>query len=281
MPEERRSWSSLDDPVTELTLSTGEPATDDEIDLLCELARSGTADIIPGRPFAVNWTAEICGLQDVVLRDARGRYLINPDVQSFASDVFESERSQRADDRVNRALVAALEELPEDIIAALAGVCWPPDPLQAAAAGLEAGDPAGFAAAVNQAAGRHGVSGPLMEASGRIVRAVPPTDQLVRAVLRKLSNDRARARRRCMAALLDSLGPDEEALLLHAAGVEIQDAATVHRLEQAAASVNERAAATGVIAEAASPALIYRDQRGRWRLDLGRRFDLLDLLRKP
>jgi hypothetical protein len=61
MPQERRSWSSLDDPVTELALTTGEPATYDEIDLLCELARSGTADIIPGRPFAVNWTAEIRG----------------------------------------------------------------------------------------------------------------------------------------------------------------------------------------------------------------------------
>ena len=88
MPEERRSWSSLDGPVTELTLSLGEPVTDDEIDLLCELARSGTADIIPGRPFAVNRTAEISGVEDVVLRDARGRYLINPDVQSCASDVF-------------------------------------------------------------------------------------------------------------------------------------------------------------------------------------------------
>ena len=278
MPEERRSWSSLDDPVTELSLSSGERATDDEIDLLCELARSGTADIIPGRPFAVNWTAEIRGYQDVVLRDAGGRYLINPDVQSFAGDVFERERSRRADDRVKRALVAALEEVPENIIAALAGVCWPPDPIRAVAAGLEAGDPAGFAAAVNQAAERHGISGPLMEASGRIVRGVPPTDQLVRAVLQKLSNDKARVRRRSMAALLDSLGPDEEALLLHAAGVEIQDATTVQRLELAAAHVNERAAAAGVVPEASSPALLYRDQRGRWRLDLGRRFDLVDLL---
>jgi hypothetical protein len=280
MPEERRSWSSLDDPVTELSLSSGEPASDDEIDLLCELARSGTADIIPGRPFAVNRTAEICGFQDVVLRDTRGRYLINPDVQSFAGDVFESERNRRADDRVNRALVAALDEVPENIIAALAGVCWPPDPIRAVAAGLEADDSAGFAAAVNQAAERHGISGPLMEASGRIVRGVPPTDQLVRAVLRKLSNDRARVRRGCLAALLDSLGPDEEALLLHAAGVEIQDAATVQRLERAAADVNERAAAAGVVPEAGSPALLYRDQRGRWRLDLGRRFDLFDLLRE-
>jgi hypothetical protein len=103
---------------------------------------------------------------------------------------------------------------------------------------------------------------------------------LVRAVLRKVSNDTARVRRRRMAALLDSLGPDEEALLLHAAGVEIQDAATVQRLERAAADVNERAAAAGVVADAGSPGLIYQDQRRRWRLDPGRRFDLLDLLRE-
>ena len=63
MPEERRTGAALDDPGDRNDAELGRARPDDEIDLLCELARSGTADMIPGRPFAVNWTAEIRGYQ--------------------------------------------------------------------------------------------------------------------------------------------------------------------------------------------------------------------------
>jgi hypothetical protein len=190
MTDERRDMveSTETDPEVWLGFTAGDPRVSDaELDRLCELARSGTVEEAPDRPFAVNRINEMHGWPAVVLEESPGRYRLDPAITGFAEAVFEHQRSRRQDDRIRHALLAALASLSADQLRVIEELCAPPRPLESAIRGREVDDPEGFVSAVNAAARSHGISEPVVETSASTVRATTPPDHLVGAMLKRLS----------------------------------------------------------------------------------------------
>jgi hypothetical protein len=285
MTDERRSWvatSETPDPELELSFTLGDPrVTDAEIDQLCELARSGTAEAVPDRPFTVNRVAGIRGFAPVVVEEPPGRYRLDHDIAAFAGRVLENQRSRRREDRTRQALLAALASLPADYLRVLEELCAPPRPLESAVRGVEVDDPGTFASAVNTAARTHGISEPVMEASASTVRAAVPPDHLVGAVLHQLSRKAEQLELNQLAGFLATLGPDETALLRHLAGSEIADEAALRRLDPTGDHINEQARRSGLADRIGLPALLSRDDWNQWSLPANVRARLRDLWKPP
>jgi hypothetical protein len=284
--------SNETDPELRLGFAVGDPRVSDaELGRLCELARSGTVETAPNQPYAVNRISEMHGLPAAVVEDPPGRYRLNPDITAFAEAVLERERGHRQDDRIRHALLAALASLSADQLRVIEELCAPPRPLESAIRGREIDDPESFVSAVNAAARGHGISDPIVEMSASTVRATTPPDHLVGAMLKRLSAEAEQLKLDELASFLTRLGPGETALLRHLAGFEIADAATLRRLDPAGDVINDQARGCGLAADDADadadadadslPALVSRDDLGRWRLDAFTRLRLRDLWRPP
>jgi hypothetical protein len=85
--------------------------------------------------------------------------------------------------------VASLAGLAADHLRVIEELCAPPRPLESAVQGVEVDDPDGFVSAVNAAACDHGIDEPVVEASGRTVRATTPPAHLVGAILDRLKRE--------------------------------------------------------------------------------------------
>jgi len=282
MTDERRDWAQALDPGAELGLTLGAPVTDAEIDRLCELARSGTAEVVPDLEFTVNRVAGIRGFPAVVIEDPPGRWRLNPDVSGFAGEILEFERRLRRNAHRKQALIAALADLPAPSFRLLRNLCAPPRPLESAVRGIGIDDPDGFVWAVNEAARSAGISEPVVEASAWTVRATIPADLLVGAVLTMLKRESEQRQRDLLTRFLDQLGPDETALIRHLAGMDIADEPTLRRLDPAGDAINEQARSAGLTAPGGIPAvLLRRDEQGRWRVHPATLARLRDLLAPP
>jgi hypothetical protein len=192
MTDERRGVVESNEPDPELQLSftlRDRRVTDAEIGQLRELARRGTVEAVRGRSYAVKQVAELYKDPAVVVEDPPGRYRLNPDITAFAGAVFERELSRRQDDRIRHALLASLAGLAADHLRVIEELCAPPRPLESAVQGVEVDDPDGFVSAVNAAACDHGIDEPVVEASGRTVRATTPPAHLVGAILDRLKRE--------------------------------------------------------------------------------------------
>jgi hypothetical protein len=192
MTDKRRGVVESSEPDPELQLSftlRDRRVTDAEIGQLRELARWGTVEAAPGRSYAVNRVAELYEDPAVVVEDPPGRYRLNADITAFAGAVLERELSRRHDDRIRHALLASLAGLPADHLRVIEELCAPPRPLESAVRGVEVDDPDGFVSTVNTTARDHGIDEPVVEASGRTVRATTPPDYLVGAMLDRLKRE--------------------------------------------------------------------------------------------
>ena len=262
----RAIQSAEPDPELRLAFTVGDRrVTDAELERLRELARSGTVEATPGRPYEVNRINEMHGRPAVVVEDPPGRYRLNPDITAFAEAAFEWERGRRQDDRIRQALLLALASLSADQLRVIEELCAPPRPLESAIRGREVDDPDGFASAVNAAARRHGIGEPVVEASASAVHATAPPDHLVGAMLKRLSLGAEQRTIDQLTSVLATLGPDETALLRHLSGHDIANAATLRRLDPAGDLINEKARS---LADADGlPVLVRSENQDQWRLD--------------
>jgi hypothetical protein len=282
MSGEWRDWVRTYGEEGELALTLGSDVPDAEIDLLCELASSGTVEAVPGQALKVNWVAEIRGFPPVVVEDPPGRWRLHQDIINFAARVFEGERSERRWKWSQEALVGALEELSEEHFRVLRYMCHPPQPLESAVHGLGIDDPDGFVSAVNTAAHDHGITDPVVEASAWTVRATAPPDLLVGAVLKRLSDMSKQRDIERLARFVARLGPDETALLRHITGIDIADEDALRRLDPAGESINDQAQHAGLTnRESPVPVLLRRDEHGRWQMHPFTRMRLVRLWRPP
>jgi hypothetical protein len=282
MSGEWRGWVRTYGEEGELALTLGSDVPDAEIDLLYQLASAGTLEAVPGQVLEVNWIAEIRGFPPVVVEDPPGRWSLHPDISDFAARVFDAERSERRRKRSQEALVAALEEIPEEHFRVLRDLCHPPQPLESAVHGLGIDDPDGFVSAVNTAAHHQGITDPVVEASAWTVRATVPPDLLVGAVLKRLSNMSEQRDSERLARFVARLSPDETALLRHITGIDIADEDALRRLDPAGESINEQAQHAGLTSrESPVPVLLRRDEHGRWQMHPFTRLRLTDLWRPP
>jgi hypothetical protein len=282
MSGEWRGWVRTYGEEGELALMLGSDVPDAEIDLLCELASSGTLETVPGQAFKVNCFAEIHGFPPVVVEEPPGRWRLHPDISSFAARVLEDQRGQRRWARSQKALVAALEELPAEHFRVLRDMCRPPQPLESAVHGHGIDDPDGFVSAVNTAARHHGITSPVVEASAWTVRATAPPDLLVGAVLKRLSDMSEQRDSERLARFVARLSPDETALLRHLTGIDIADEDVLRRLDTAGESINEQAQRAGLTnRESPVPVLLRRDEHGRWQMHPFTRMRLVRLWRPP
>jgi hypothetical protein len=233
----------------------------------------------PGKSYGANQFRELHGFPSVVVEDPPGRYRLSPDITAFAEAVIDREVGSRQDDRIRQALLATLASLPAGHLRVIQELCAPPRPLESAVQGLEVDDPDGFVSAVNTAARSHGISEPLVEASGRTVRATNPPDHLVGAMLDRLKREADQRELDQLASFLATLDPDQIALLRHLAGFDIVDAGTLRRLDPQGDLINEHASRTGFTSSTGLSGLLHRDDWDHWSLPTAIRFQLKDLWR--
>jgi hypothetical protein len=284
MTDERRSPVESTDPDPEVELGftlRDRHVTDDEVDQLRALARSGTVEAAPGRLYAVNRIAERYEHPSVVVEGPPGRYSLNPDIRTFAEAVIERELGRRHDDRVRHALLATLASLPADQLRVIEGLCAPPRPRESAIQGVEVDDPDGFVSAVNTAARSHGISEPVVEASERTVRATDPPDPLVGAMLDWLKREAEQRELDQLASFLATLDTDQIALLRHLTGLDIADPGTLRRLDPQGDLINEQASQSGFTSSTGRSGLLRRDDWDQWSLPATIRLQLRDLWRPP
>lgn len=284
MTDERRSLVEGAGPDREAELGftlRDRRVTDAEIEQLRELSRSGAAEAAPGRAYAVNKIAERYESTAVVVEGPPGRYSLNPDIRAFAEAVIDRELSRRQDDRVRRALLAALAGLPARHLQVIRELCALPRPLESAVQGLKVDDPDGFVTAVNAAVRSHGISEPVVETSNQAVRATTPPDHLVGAVLHLMKREAEQRKLDQLASFLATLDPDQIALLRHLAGLDIADAGALRRLDLQGDRINEQAVRSGFAGSTGLSVLLRRDDWEQWSLPATIRFQLRDLWKPP